>query len=180
MPLPPKVSSALPRRRTAVVVRPAVVCWPVHLIRLDGPAAEEARPDGPAAAEAQLVRHDRPAARGRRDPLYPIWLIEAGTRFIATNPDVTTPSVEGPLPATGSVAALITAVTGRNPHSVMVGDRMDTDAVAGIEAGLDTILAFTGSTTVAAVEKYSYRPAASWRPSPKPSTSSSARSLPVK
>jgi NagD protein len=87
------------------------------------------------------------------------------------------------LPATGSVAALITAVTGRNPHSentVMVGDRMDTDVVAGIEAGLDTILVFTGSTTVAAVEKYSYRPAASSRPSPKPSTSSSARSLPVK
>jgi NagD protein len=109
----------------------------------------------------QLVRQDRPAARGRRDPLDPIWLIEAGARFIATNPDVTTPSVEGPLPATGSVAALITAATGRNPHSentVMVGDRMDTDVVAGIEAGLDTILVFTGSTTVAAVEEYSYRP----------------------
>jgi NagD protein len=40
----------------------------------------------------------------------------------------------------------------------MVSDRMDTDVVAGIEAGLDTILVFTGSTTVAAVEKYSYRP----------------------
>lgn len=43
-------------------------------------------------------------------------------------------------------------------NTVMVGDRMATDVVAGIEAGLDTMLVFTGSTTVAAVEKYSYRP----------------------
>src|ERR1700730_17521591 len=45
-----------------------------------------------------------------------IRLIEAGARFIATNPDVTGPSAEGPLPATGSVAALITKATGRHPY----------------------------------------------------------------
>ena len=38
-----------------------------------------------------------------------IRLIEGGARFIATNPDVSGPSQEGTLPATGSVAALITA-----------------------------------------------------------------------
>src|SRR3712207_6879811 len=43
-----------------------------------------------------------------------IRLIGAGSRFIATNPDVTGPSPEGPLPATGSVAALITEATGRS------------------------------------------------------------------
>src|ERR1700761_8382675 len=98
-----------------------------------------------------------------------IRLIGAGARFIATNPDPTGPSPDGPLPATGSVAALITKATGAEPsfagkpnpmmfrsamnrieaHSestIMVGDRMDTDIVAGIEAGLDTILALTGST----------------------------------
>ncbi|WP_299559843.1 HAD-IIA family hydrolase [uncultured Mycolicibacterium sp.] len=110
-----------------------------------------------------------------------IRLILRGARFIATNPDVTGPSAEGPLPACGSVAALITRATGREPyfvgkpnpmmfrsamnrieahseHTVMVGDRMDTDVVAGIEAGLETILVLTGSTSVEDIERYPYRP----------------------
>jgi 5'-nucleotidase len=110
-----------------------------------------------------------------------IRLIEKGARFIATNPDVTGPSEEGPLPATGSVAALITAATGRQPYFVgkpnpmmlrsalnrieahsentmMVGDRMDTDIVAGIEAGLDTILVLSGSTRTTDIPRYPYRP----------------------
>ncbi|MCW2540527.1 MAG: family hydrolase [Frankiales bacterium] len=110
-----------------------------------------------------------------------IRLIEAGARFIATNPDATGPSADGPLPATGSVAALITRATGRVPYFVgkpnpmmfrsalnrieahsestmMIGDRMDTDVVAGIEAGLETILVLTGSTRRADIEKYPYRP----------------------
>jgi NagD protein len=40
----------------------------------------------------------------------------------------------------------------------MVGDRMDTDVVAGLEAGLRTILVLTGSTSAGAVERYPYRP----------------------
>jgi len=110
-----------------------------------------------------------------------IRLVEAGARFIATNPDVTGPSEEGPIPATGSVAALITRATGRDPYfvgkpnpmmlrsalnqieahsesTVMVGDRMDTDVVAGIEAGLDTILVLTGSTRREDVERFPWRP----------------------
>lgn len=110
-----------------------------------------------------------------------IRLIANGARFIATNPDVTGPSAEGPLPATGSVAALITTATGRRPYfigkpnpmmfrsalnriaahsetTVMVGDRMDTDIVAGIEAGLDTILVLTGSTQPVDIERFPYRP----------------------
>jgi NagD protein len=110
-----------------------------------------------------------------------IRLIGGGARFIATNPDVTGPSAEGPTPATGSVAALITKATGREPYFVgkpnpmmfrsalnrieahsentfMVGDRMDTDVVAGIEAGLETILVLTGSTAVGDIEKYPFRP----------------------
>jgi NagD protein len=111
-----------------------------------------------------------------------IRLILGGARFIATNPDVTGPSPEGPLPATGSFAALITKATGRQPYfvgkpnpmmfrsalnrieahsesTVMVGDRMDTDVVAGIEAGLETILVLTGSTTREDIERYPFRPA---------------------
>jgi NagD protein len=110
-----------------------------------------------------------------------IRLIGDGARFIATNPDVTGPSAEGPIPATGSVAALITKATGRQPYfvgkpnpmmfrsalnkieahsenTVMVGDRMDTDIVAGIEAGLDTILVLSGSTRAGDIARYPYRP----------------------
>jgi NagD protein len=110
-----------------------------------------------------------------------IRLIAAGARFIATNPDVTGPSAEGPLPATGSVAALITKATGKEPYFVgkpnpmmfrsalnrieahsentaMVGDRMDTDVVAGIEAGLETILVLTGSTRADEIDRYPFRP----------------------
>ena len=110
-----------------------------------------------------------------------IRLIDGGARFIATNPDATGPSAEGSLPATGSFAALITQATGVRPYfvgkpnplmmrsalnsigahsetTVMVGDRMDTDVIAGIEAGLRTILVLTGSTRPEAVERFSYRP----------------------
>lgn len=110
-----------------------------------------------------------------------IRLIDGGARFIATNPDPTGPSRGGPLPATGSVAALISRATGVAPYfvgkpnplmirtalnrleahsetTVMVGDRMDTDVVAGIEAGLETILVLTGSTAPDEVERYPFRP----------------------
>ncbi|GAA3711812.1 HAD-IIA family hydrolase [Microlunatus aurantiacus] len=110
-----------------------------------------------------------------------IRLIERGARFIATNPDVTGPSPEGSLPATGSVAALISRATGVQPYfvgkpnplmmrsalnqidahsesTVMVGDRMDTDVIAGIEAGLRTVLVLTGSTRAEQVAVYPYRP----------------------
>ncbi|WP_067546853.1 HAD-IIA family hydrolase [Nocardia crassostreae] len=110
-----------------------------------------------------------------------IRLIEAGARFIATNPDVTGPSREGILPATGSVAALITKATGKEPYyvgkpnplmmrsalrrigahsqsSVMIGDRMDTDVISGLEAGMRTILVTTGISSQATVEQYPYRP----------------------
>jgi NagD protein len=47
-----------------------------------------------------------------------IRLIEKGARFIATNPDPSGPSPAGTLPATGSVAALISTATGRQPYYV--------------------------------------------------------------
>lgn len=110
-----------------------------------------------------------------------IRLVEKGARFIATNPDATGPSRDGSLPATGSVAALITKATGKEPYYVgkpnalmmrsalrkigghsestlMIGDRMDTDIVSGLEAGLQTILVLTGISTAASVEQYPFRP----------------------
>lgn len=110
-----------------------------------------------------------------------IRLVANGARFIATNPDPTGPTPEGPLPATGSVAALVSRATGVAPYFVgkpnplmmrsalnaidahsettaMVGDRMDTDVVSGLEAGMHTILVLTGSTTREAAERFPYRP----------------------
>ncbi|SDN38316.1 HAD-IIA family hydrolase [Streptomyces wuyuanensis] len=110
-----------------------------------------------------------------------IRLILGGARFISTNPDETGPSAEGPLPATGSVAALITKATGKDPYfvgkpnplmmraglnaigahsesSAMIGDRMDTDVLAGLEAGMKTFLVLTGLTTPADIDRYPFRP----------------------
>jgi NagD protein len=109
-----------------------------------------------------------------------IRLIVNGARFIATNPDPTGPSPDGPTPATGSVAALISHATSVQPYFVgkpnplmvrsalnaidahsettaMIGDRMDTDVVAGLEAGLETILVLTGVATEAEAERFPYR-----------------------
>ncbi|ELZ43455.1 N-acetylglucosamine-6-phosphate deacetylase NagD [Halorubrum coriense DSM 10284] len=108
-------------------------------------------------------------------------LINQGARFIATNPDATTPSPGGPLPATGSVAAFLTEATGQEPYFIgkpnpvmirsglnrinahsestaMIGDRMDTDVVAGIEAGLTTYLVLTGSTDRDEITEFAYQP----------------------
>jgi NagD protein len=110
-----------------------------------------------------------------------IRLVADGSRFIATNPDATGPTPDGPLPATGSVAALISRATGVDPYFVgkpnplmmrsalnaldahsetaaMVGDRMDTDVVSGLEAGVEAILVLTGLTTRADAERFPYRP----------------------
>jgi NagD protein len=110
-----------------------------------------------------------------------IRLINDGARFIATNPDATGPSADGVLPATGAIAALITKATGKDPYVVgkpnpmmfrsamnkigahsentaMIGDRMDTDIVAGIEAGLHTVLVLTGISDEAEIVRYPFRP----------------------
>jgi NagD protein len=110
-----------------------------------------------------------------------IRLIADGARFIATNPDPTGPSPAGPQPATGAVAALISRATGVHPYfvgkpnplmmrealraidahsesTVMIGDRMDTDVVAGIEAGLQTILVLSGITTREEAQRFPFLP----------------------
>lgn len=108
-------------------------------------------------------------------------LVLNGARLIATNSDLTGPTEFGIAPACRSLVAPIELATGRkayfmgkpNPlmmrtglrllgvHSheaVMIGDRMDTDIVAGIETGLDTVLVLSGCTSRTEVENYAYRP----------------------
>jgi NagD protein len=161
---------------------------------------EDQRPEGSAfvIGEAGLTTalHDAGYTLAERAPDYvvlgetrtysferitrAIRLIAGGARFIATNPDPTGPSSEGPLPATGSVAALISRATGVAPYFVgkpnplmmrsalnaidahsetaaMVGDRMDTDIVSGLEAGMETILVLSGVTAREEAERYPYR-----------------------
>jgi NagD protein len=104
-----------------------------------------------------------------------------GARFIATNPDPSGPSEGGLVPACGAMAALIekasgvapfyvgkpnalmmrTALNYLNVHSentIMVGDRMDTDIVAGVTSGMETILVLSGVTAEEDVGKYPYLP----------------------
>lgn len=108
-------------------------------------------------------------------------LIQEGAKFIATNPDITGPTPRGPVPACGALVAPIEKVTGvkayflgkPNPammywarkrlkvHSVnsfMIGDRMDTDIVGGLEAGMTCCLVLSGVTSVEIMNRYPYQP----------------------
>jgi NagD protein len=155
---------------TAYVIGEAGLTTALHEV---GYVLAERDPDYVVLGETRSYSFER-ITRGIR-------LIADGARFIAANPDVTGPSPDGILPATGSVAALISTATGVAPYfvgkpnplmmrealraidahsesTVMIGDRMDTDVVAGIEAGLRTILVLTGISTRELAERFPYRP----------------------
>ncbi|MFP4500164.1 MAG: TIGR01457 family HAD-type hydrolase [Candidatus Hydrogenedentota bacterium] len=108
-------------------------------------------------------------------------LVAGGARFIATNPDPSGPAEEGIVPACGAMAALIESATGRRPffvgkpnplmmrsamnhlgihseNTVMIGDNLDTDIMAGVQAGLETILVLTGMTSREAVDLSPWQP----------------------
>jgi len=105
-------------------------------------------------------------------------LIKAGARFIATNPDVAGP---GGRPSCGAFCAPIERITGKAPFYVgkpsafmmraalrhlrahtdetwLLGDNMDTDIIAGVQAGLVTVLVLTGVSREADLARYAYRP----------------------
>lgn len=108
-------------------------------------------------------------------------LVRKGAKLIGTNPDITGPTEKGIMPATGSLVAPIEISTGKrayfigkpNPlmlrhglqrlgcHSgdiAFVGDRMDTDIIAGIESNVDTVLVLSGVTSLEDIDKFPYRP----------------------
>ena len=108
-------------------------------------------------------------------------LVNNGAKLIGTNPDITGPTEHGLVPATGALIAPIEIATGKkayfvgkpNPlmlrhglrtlgcHSneiVFIGDRMDTDIIAGIESNVDTLLVLSGVTTADDIEKFPFRP----------------------
>jgi NagD protein len=108
-------------------------------------------------------------------------LVVGGVRFIATNPDPVGPAEGGLVPACGAMAALIERASGVSPffigkpnplmmrsalnylgvhseNTMMVGDRMDTDIIAGVESGMETALVLSGVTRQAEVNRFPYLP----------------------
>lgn len=106
------------------------------------------------------------------------YFVNNGARFIATNPDT---HGHGFVPACGALCAPIEKITGRQPfyvgkpspwiiraalnklqaHSeetVIVGDNLRTDILAGFQAGLETILVLTGVSTLDDIETMPFRP----------------------
>ncbi len=108
-------------------------------------------------------------------------LVIDGAKLIGTNPDLTGPSEHGIVPATGALIAPIELATGNkayfvgkpNPlmmrhgikrlectreETVIIGDRMDTDIVSGLEADIDTVLVLSGVTARESLDRFAYRP----------------------
>ena len=110
-----------------------------------------------------------------------IELVNRGAKLIGTNPDITGPTERGVMPATGALIAPIEIATGKKAYFVgkpnplmlrhglrkldchseeiaFIGDRMDTDIIAGIESNVDTILVLTGVTAREDIGNFPYRP----------------------
>ncbi len=110
-----------------------------------------------------------------------VHLVNKGARLIGANPDETGPTEAGIVPATGALIAPIEIATGKrayfigkpnpfiirhamrklNTHSVdtvIIGDRMDTDILSGIESSIDTVLVLSGVTAKNEIDKFPYRP----------------------
>ncbi len=108
-------------------------------------------------------------------------LVLAGARLIGTNPDLTGPAEHGLVPACGSLVAPIELSTGRKAYFVgkpnplmmrqamkrlgatreetaIIGDRMDTDIIAGIETDIETVLVLSGVTCREEINSFAYSP----------------------
>ncbi|NLY09494.1 MAG: HAD family hydrolase [Tissierellia bacterium] len=108
-------------------------------------------------------------------------LVNNGAKLIGTNPDLTGPTTDGIVPACRAFVAPIELTTGKTAYYVgkpnplmmrtglkmlgvhsneaaIIGDRMDTDIVAGIESGLDTVLVLSGVSSRETVRDFPYRP----------------------
>ncbi len=108
-------------------------------------------------------------------------LVLGGARLIGTNPDLTGPAEHGLVPACGSLVAPVELATGRKAYFVgkpnplmmrhalrrlgatreetaIVGDRMDTDIIAGIESDIETVLVLSGVTAPDDIARFAYAP----------------------
>ena len=138
-----------------------------------GFAMNDVNPDYVVVGESKMYTYDKIT--------HAIRLVLGGARLVGTNPDVTGPTDKGLVPATGALMAPIELATGskayyvgkpnplimrhalkrldcRREEAVIVGDRMDTDIIAGIESEIETVLVLTGVTTEADLKRFAYRP----------------------
>jgi 5'-nucleotidase len=113
--------------------------------------------------------------------IHAVNLVRNGAKLIGTNPDLTGPAENGIVPSTGALISPIELCTGSKAYFVgkpnplmmrsalkrlsckreetaIVGDRMDTDIIAGIEAEIETVLVLSGVTTREEIERFAYRP----------------------
>jgi NagD protein len=155
---------------TAYVIGESGLTWAIHSA---GYVITERDPDYVVLGEALNYSLEQLTLATR--------LVAGGARFIATNPDANGPAEGGIVPACGAVAALIERASGvaaffvgkPNPlmlrlalnsigaHSestVMVGDRMDTDVIGGVQSGLETVLVLSGVTRREDVARFPYQP----------------------
>ncbi|WP_053218765.1 TIGR01457 family HAD-type hydrolase [Virgibacillus senegalensis] len=107
--------------------------------------------------------------------------VRNGAQFISTNGDIAIPTERGLLPGNGAITSVVSTSTGKQPlvigkpesgimdqaikalgalreETLMVGDNYDTDILAGMKAGLDTLMVFTGLTTVEQLKTYAEQP----------------------
>ena len=89
-------------------------------------------------------------------------LVYRGAKLIGTNSDVSGPIEGGIAPSCGAlVAPMRTGLRLLHCHSadaVMVGDRMDTDVISGLESGMSTVLVLSGVSKMDTLSTYAYRP----------------------
>lgn len=138
-----------------------------------GLSIDESQPDYVVIGETRSYNYEKIETA--------ILLVLAGAKLIGTNPDLTGPTERGIGPACRALVAPIEMATGRqayfigkpNPlimrhardilgchrdETVIIGDRMDTDIVAGIESGIDTVLVLSGITKETDLDRYPYKP----------------------
>lgn len=138
-----------------------------------GLSIDESQPDYVVVGETRSYSYEKIETA--------ILLVLAGAKLIGTNPDLTGPTERGIGPACRALIAPIEMATGRqayfigkpNPlimrharqmlgcernETVIIGDRMDTDIVAGIESGIDTVLVLSGITKQTDLDRYPYKP----------------------
>ena len=108
-------------------------------------------------------------------------LVQRGAKLIGTNPDITDPAENGIVPACRALISPIEMTTGKkayyigkpNPlmmrhalkhlgmprrETAIIGDRMDTDIIAGIESEMDTVLVLSGVSTKESTKDFAYLP----------------------
>ncbi len=165
------LSSQTPRGSAYVIGQPALI----NALYEAGFSMNDVNPDYVVVGETPMYTYETVKRA--------VALVSKGAKLIGTNPDLTGPSEDGVYPACGALVAPIELTTGMRAYfvgkpnpimmrtglkllgcarekTVIIGDRMDTDIISGIESGIDTLLVLSGVTTRDNLVRFGYRPKA--------------------